>query len=269
MRTLKIRLGPAGIGGVNEAPKNLLMFSNLGLNAAEVAFTYSIYLNNQNAKRIGQIAKKLDVKLSIHAPYYVNLASEEEKKIEASKKRILDSCERAHFMEASPVVFHPAYFGKKQKQDVFDMTKEAMSEMNGFIKKKRWNTELAPEITGKHSALGSLEETIELVKETKSSICVDLAHLFARNRGAIDFAGTLDAIESLKFKHIHFHFSGINFTLKGEKNHVPMGQNPDFRPFAEELLKRKQNCTIISESPITWKDSLKMKEIFEELGYKI
>jgi len=43
---------------------------------------------------------------------------------------------------------------------------------------------------------------------------------------------------------------------------------PPFEPLAKEIIKRKTDITIISESPITDLDSLKMKKIFEKLGHK-
>ncbi|MFH1337327.1 MAG: endonuclease IV, partial [Nanoarchaeota archaeon] len=65
------------------------------------------------------------------------------------------------------------------------------------------------------------------------------------------------------------HFSGINYTMKGERNHLNISENkPPFEPLAKELIKKKINATIISESPITWRDSIKMRKIFENLGYK-
>ena len=77
-------------------------------------------------------------------------------------------------------------------------------------------------------------------------------------------------LKTLKKKHLHFHFSGIEYTAKGERNHLVMDHSPDFRKFAKEILKQKwlKSITIISESPITWQDSLKMRKILESLGYK-
>ena len=83
---MSIRFGPAGLGGVKEAEENLEKFSKLGLRACEIAFTYGIYIKNkQDAVRIGKKAKELDIKLSIHAPYWLNLNSKEKIKIEQSK----------------------------------------------------------------------------------------------------------------------------------------------------------------------------------------
>lgn len=268
---MKIFLGPAGVPICSKDRSTIAgirKVKELGLNAMEIEFVRQVYMSNKMAKEAGREAKKLGIKLSVHAPYFINLASEEKEKIEASKKRILDSCERAHYMGADPVVFHPAYFGKRSREECFGMVKKAVKDIQETIKRNRWKVRLAPETTGKHSALGSLKETIQLAKETKCFLCIDPAHLFARKYGKIDFAEVFDAVKPLKFKHLHFHFSGIEYTAKGEKNHVPINHNPDFRSFAKELVKRKQNCTIISESPVLEKDALKMKKVFESLRHK-
>ncbi len=262
-----IFLGPAGspekstISGIETIRK-------LGLQAMEVEFTYGVRMSNALAKKIGKINKKEKIKLSVHAPYWINLASTDKKKIEASKKRILTSCERAHYMGASPVVFHPAFYGKLEKEKIYDMVKTAVIEMNDIIKKNKWSVKLAPETTGKHSQFGTLDELIKLSKEVKCFICVDFAHIYARNGGKINYSDILKKMKSLRhIKHYHSHFSGIEFTAKGEKRHTIMSK-PAFRPLAKEILKKKMSVTIISESPVTWKDSQKQKKIFEGFGYK-
>jgi deoxyribonuclease-4 len=136
------------------------------------------------------------------------------------------------------------------------------------IDKNKWDVFLAPETTGKHSALGSLDETLRLVKETGCKFTTDPAHLYARNYGKIDFGEVLDKLEKTGHNHFHFHFSGISFTAKGERNHEILDHNPDFRPFAREVLDRGLDVTVVSESPITWKDSLKMKAILEGMGHR-
>lgn len=262
-----IKLGPAGTPGRTtlEGSEKL---AELGLQAMEVQFSHGIVMGLPLAKKVGQEAGKYNITLSIHAPYYINLASNEEKKQEASKKRILNSCRRAHLMGAKYVVFHPAYFQKNDKEDVYQTTRDNILEMIREIEKNKWDVYLAPETTGKHSALGSLEETLRLHRDTGCKFCTDFAHLYARNNGKIDYGKVLDTLERTKEKHFHFHFSNINYSEKGELNHMVLDHSPDFRPLARELVKRKTDCTIISESPVTWKDSLKMKEIFKQEGYK-
>ena len=123
--TGKVRFGPAGIGGVKQAADNLKEYKEAGFSAAEVEFTYSVYIKkNEDAKRIGAEAKKLGIMLSVHAPYYINLLSEDKKKIEASKKRILACCERGHYLGAKYIVFHAAYYGKYDKEKAYAFVKK-------------------------------------------------------------------------------------------------------------------------------------------------
>lgn len=263
-----IRLGPAG-NIEQDTISSLIKIKQIGLQAQEIEFVRQVYMKNELAKEVGKKAQELDLKLSIHAPYFINLASEEKDKVIASKKRILDSCERGNYLKATHVVFHPAYFGKRTKEKTFEIVKNEIIDMMYTIKNNSWNIKLAPETTGKHSAFGSLDETIKLVKETKCDICIDPAHLYARNNGTLNFKEMLDKLEVLKLKHLHFHFSGIKYSFKGEVSHLTLAEGgPNFEPFALELIKRKIDATIISESPITWEDSLNMKRILEKLGYK-
>jgi len=255
-----IRLGPAG-SPMKSTLEGLGYIKKIGLSAMEVEFTYGVRMQNELAEEIGKLAEKHDIKLSVHAPYYINLASAEKQKIGASKKRILDSCERAHYLKASHVVFHAGFYGKLKENECYEMIKKEVIEMQDIIKENKWKTELAPETTGKKSQFGSLNEILKLRDEIKCSICVDFAHLHARDN-AINYPSVFDQLSGLK--HIHSHFSGIEFTDKGERRHLVMERN-DFLPLAKEILKRKTDITIISESPVTWEDSLKMKNIIETL----
>lgn len=263
----RILLGPAG-SPAKSTLEGLSAINELKLQAMEVQFTHGVGMGLPLAKQIGDENKSAKISLSVHAPYYINLLSEEKAKVAASKKRILDSCERAHLMGASPIVFHSGYYGKLSKEESYNIVKNEIKDMMKTIREKKWGAELAPEIGGKHSAFGSLEELIALVKEIKCGLCVDMAHLYARNSGRIDYAEVLDKLKVLRLKHYHFHFSGITYTDKGERAHINLDSKPDFAVFAKEILRRKINCTIISESPVTWKDSLKMKTIFQRLGHK-
>lgn len=263
---MKIRLGPAGLGGVKEAINNLKKYHKLGLRAAECAYTYGVYIKKPDAIAIGKAAKKFGIKLSIHCPYWINLASLEKIKIKQSKKRILDSCESGHYLGAEYIVFHPGYYGKMDKEKVYEMIKEGMLEIQETIRENKWKVKLAPETTGKVNVFGSTGEILQLVKDTGCSFCIDFAHIYARHQGKINYSDLFDKFK--KFKDFHCHFSGIEYSDKGERRHVNINSHPSFEPLAKEILKRKINITIISETPDTWKSSLKMKKIFERLGYK-
>jgi len=273
---MKILLGPAGIplaakgegiiGGIRKVKE-------LGLKAMEVEFTHGVQMKNELAKNIGEVSRETGVKLSVHAPYFVNLASVEPEKIKASKQRILQSCERAHYMHASPVVFHPGYYGKYTPQETYEIIKDNILDIIDKIKEKGWSVKIAPETTGKKSQFGSLDELVMMLKEmgTKHSIlCVDFAHLWARNGGKVDYEEVMKKIRSLKMDYIHSHFSQIEYTDKGERRHLTFDdtvENPPVEEVAKRILEAKTDIKIISESPVLEVDSLKMKKIFEKLGY--
>lgn len=256
-----IRLGPAGVGG--EIISGLKFIKDKGLGAAEIEFTHGVRMSIEKAKEAGQLSKELGIALSVHAPYYINLASKEEEKIEASKRRIIDSCQRGHYLGAKHIVFHPGFFMGRDKEQVYQIIKDAVIDISGRINKEGYDVVLAPETTGKASQFGDLDELLRLKKDTGCGICVDFAHIYARNLGKIDFGQVFNKLKA--FRHIHSHFSGIEYTDKGEKRHIIMDKG-FFRPLAEEIIKRKVDITIISESPITWEDSLKMKQVLDELA---
>ena len=147
---MKIKFGPAGLGKVDEAVKNLEAYHKLGLEACEIGFTYGVYIKkDEDIKKIREAAQKFNIKLSIHAPYWVNLNSEDKNKIEQSKERILKCCEIGEKLACYIVVFHPGYYGKMNPEITFDNIKKAILEMQDVIKKKKWKIKIAVETMGK------------------------------------------------------------------------------------------------------------------------
>jgi len=257
-----IRSGPGGFDGLGPI-EGLRKAASMGCNAIEVEFTYGVRMKQEVAKEFGKEAKKLGISISIHAPYYINLASEESEKIVASKKRILDSVERGHDMGAEFVVFHPAFYGKRSPDETYAMARDAIIDMMKTIKNNGWTPRIATETTGKPSQFGSLAELERLAKETGCAVCVDFAHIKARQNGIIDY----DAVcESLKrIKHLTGHFSGIEWTPKGEKNHIPTDTK-----LIEELLGYLKKHTIavriINESPQPYVDAATTMRIAKRMG---
>ncbi|MBT6995150.1 TIM barrel protein [Candidatus Woesearchaeota archaeon] len=253
-------IGAAGIGGAKEAESNLNYLRENNLGAAEVSFTHSTYLKKEDAIRIGKIAEKLNIKLSIHGSYYINLNAIEKEKITKSKERILKACQIGEYLKATHLVFHPGYYGKDTKEKTYENIKNEMLDLQKTIKKNNWKIKLAPETTGKINVFGDLNETLQLVKDTKCSFCVDFAHLKARNQGKLEIKEIIKKIKP--FKQIHCHYSGINYGPKGERNHIPIDKKE-----TKELLKEIKNlpCTIICEAPDTYEDAIKIKKILEKI----
>jgi len=259
---MAIKFGPAGLGGVKEAVANLERFASLGLKACEIAFTYGVYIKEgKEAEEIRDAAKKLGIELSIHAPYWINLNSKESKKVEQSKKRILDCCKIGSLLGVSYVVFHPGYYGKDNKGDTYEKIKKEILEMQKEIKKQGWKVKLAPETTGKINVFGSIDEILNLVRETKCFFTVDFAHLWARNQGKISYKEIYEKFKS--FKELHVHFSGIEFGAKGERSHKITPESELKKLLS--ILPKNKNIVIINESPDPVGDSVKGLKILGKI----
>ena len=266
---LNIKLGPAG-NCITAKEKNTVgsfkRLAELNLQSQEIEFVRGVYMNNQNAKEVGQAAKKLGIELSVHAPYYINLCNPE--KLNDSEIRILDSCERAFYMGAYIVVFHPGYYGSLSKDEAFDCVFSACNEMIEKLKKKKIeNVFLGLETTGKKNQFGTLEEITKICKKLKQcKPVIDFSHIYARQDGRINYDEVFDSVKILNLNHLHTHFSGIEFTTSGERRHLPIkNAKPDFKELANEILKRKLDITIICESPLLEQDSLVMRQVFKDL----
>lgn len=250
---MAIRFGPAGLGSVKHAINNLNLYHKLGLKACEIAFTYGIYIKENNiAQEIGKEAEKLGIKLSIHAPYWLNLNSSEKIKISQSMQRILDCCKIGEKLNAHKVVFHAGFYGKTTKEQAYENIKNAVQEIQDKIIDNSWKIQIAPETMGKINVFGSIEEIENLAKDTKCSFCLDFAHMLARYKE--------DKFELIKekfnsYKEWHCHYSGIAYGEKGEKNHI-LTSDERWQLLLKALPKKKE-IIIINESPDPIGDSIK------------
>jgi len=258
----KILLGPAGSAGLGNE-EGLRKCKELGMEAMEIEFTYGVRMKNDEAKRIGEIAKELGISLSVHAPYYINLNSIDWKKVEASKKRILDSCERAHYLGARYVVFHPGFYGKESAEKTYQTVKEAIADMQQAIAKNKWDVILCPETTGKIKQFGDLDELIRMSNETGCGVCIDFSHLKARYQGKLDFDDACEKIKHIKNKT--GHFSGIEYTDAGEKKHI-ITKESEIKELFSYLKKHSISIRVVNESPDPWGDCIKSRKIKEAMG---
>ena len=254
-----IKIGPAGSGGLGNL-KGVLEVARIKLECMEVEFTYGVRTTKDAAREIGALAKEKGIVLSVHAPYYINLASDDKEKVIASRKRILDSCLRADALGAGNVVFHAGFYQKKTAELTFRLIKKEIEKIQEDISRKKWQVKLCPEITGKASQFGSLDELSRLMEETGCGITVDFSHIYARQQGKVDYPGLFKKLP----KKFHAHFSGIKYGEKGEIKHL-VTTKKSFEPLAKELVKRKLDITIINESPKPYKDAAMMKKVLTQL----
>jgi deoxyribonuclease-4 len=188
------------------------------------------------------------VDLSVHAPYYVNLATDDEEKLLQCKQRIMESCRIAHILDAKRVVFHPGYYQDKSQKTASNIIQNQILLLMEQIEKENLNIILCPETTGRKSEFGHIEELLKIQDQTGCGICIDFSHILARSGGSIRFKEMVEMIP--KREHLHCHYSGIRWTDKGEAGHEPM-EKEQFQELASAIISSKKfkTVTIICEAP--------------------
>ncbi|MDT7864058.1 MAG: deoxyribonuclease IV [Vulcanisaeta sp.] len=279
----RVYIGPAGVPiGARERKKSagtldgIRYVSEVGLNAMEVEFVQGVRMNREAAQEAGELARELGVRLSVHAPYFINLCSEEAEKVEASIKRLQESLDRGEVMGATVVVFHPAYYGKLGPEGCYNAVKDAVLRVLDWMRESGiTHVRLGLEVMARKSQFGSLEETFRLVREVNNPqvvAVIDWGHVYARNGGSIDYRAVLNMWrEYFGDQPMHTHFTCVKYK-NGEwvDEHEPMDtNNPPFEPLARELAGEDIEITIINESPLLEKDALRMKDILIKYGNKI
>ncbi|TYQ13357.1 UNVERIFIED_CONTAM: deoxyribonuclease-4 [Acetivibrio alkalicellulosi] len=280
-----IRFGPSGNSesfyeqGYKSSVDMPAWLNELGLNAYEYQCNRGVNLGKSTAERIGTEALRNNIFLSIHAPYYVNMASPEEEKRTKSKRYIIETLTAAKWMGAKRIVVHMGSYSKVDRKWAVEIAKEGLAQVIKEADQLGLNDiTICPEILGKNNQLGSLEEILYLCSSDERLIpTVDFGHLHARGQGSLnspeDYDCILDVIENSlgieRLTNLHCHFSRVEFTKGGEKKHWSMDDTiygPEFSHLAQIIYKRKMEPVIICESRNKMaEDALKMKKIYEEI----
>jgi deoxyribonuclease-4 len=247
----------------------------LGLGAMELEFVQNVNVSEKVAPDVKKAAKDEEIILTCHGQYYVNLASLEKAKLEASKKRMWLAAKTATDCGCWSVLWHMAFYQGQPKEKVFEQVKTVVKELVKKLKDNGSNIWVRPETTGKASQWGDLQECIKLAQEVEQVLpCIDFSHLHARSAGKEnsfeEFKHSLSLVEKALGKdaleNMHCHVSGINYAEKGERNHLDL---PDSDMKYKELLKAlkefKAKGIIISESPNIEGDALLMQKVWQKL----
>jgi deoxyribonuclease-4 len=284
-----IRFGPSGNSdsfyeqGKKSSVEAPAWLKAMGLNAYEYSCSKGVNIGRATAEQIGAEASKNGIFLSIHAPYYINMASEELVKRENSKRYIIETLEAARWMGAGRIVVHTGSCSKVDREwalmTATQVLKETIEEADD---RGLSDIIICPEVLGKLNQLGSLEEVLFMCRTDERLLpTIDFGHLHARGLGALntidDFQKVLDKIETEigidRLKKIHVHFSRIEYTKGGEKKHWTFDDTqygPEFEPLAELIYKKQMEPVIICESKGTMaEDALKMKIMYEKIAGEV
>ena len=105
-----------GTAGAPRNPANLSTvdgikrIAELGLDCMEMEFVEGVRMSKETAKQVAVVAANRNIRLSVHAPYFINLNAREVEKIQASQLRLIQSARVGAICGARDVVFHAAYY---------------------------------------------------------------------------------------------------------------------------------------------------------------
>lgn len=271
--------GPAGqceaatAAKVKSTEKLMDFLAETGVDAFEYQCGRGVNIREEKANAIGKKAAEKGITLSLHAPYYISLASAEEEKRDNSIRYILESARAATWMGAERIVVHPGGLGKLSREDAWQLASKTLMRAVEAVRAEGLKTIICPEVMGKINQLGTLSEVLDFCKLDECLLpCVDFGHLNSRMHGEMDYNTALDeiftAIGEERARMMHIHFSKIEYSKGGEVRHLTFEDEqfgPDYRPLMEQFVQRKMTPTVICESAGTQTlDALAMKLYYRE-----
>lgn len=277
-----IKFGPSGNSiafsnaGFSKSEDSAGWVKNLGLDCFEYSFGRGVNMSDERALQIGNAFKTAGIDISVHAPYYINLANPDDQKAEGSYRYIIDSAKKVKLLGGNRVIFHPASQGKEERDKAVALTLDRIKILRDHIYTDGLDDiYFCPETMGKLGQIGTIEEITEFCKVDKIYIpTVDFGHINAREQGSLktekDYTDRLsymiDGLGMEKMKHFHIHFSKIEYSLKGEVRHLTFEDSvygPDFYPLALALKKLDLEPVVVCESAGTQDiDAVEMKQTY-------
>ncbi len=283
MRNAPKRLifGTAGIPESSSQPSTLSGLkraAELGLGGLEIEFVRGVNMDPGTAVEVKRTAERLGLKLSAHAPYFINLNAEDPGKRIQSQERLLKTARRAAECGADSVVFHAGYYSGTTPEQTYAAIKKELVNVASIVKHERLPVTLRMETMGKRSQFGTLDEVLSMCRDIEGiEPCLDFAHIHARE-GRVncfeDFERVLAKVArklgAAALRRVHIHVAGIQYGSCGEIKHLNMAE-ADFRydEWLEAMHVAGAAGLVICESPNLEQDALLLKEIYDGLKDKL
>ena len=261
--------------GKGSYPEAFDIIEEMGLDGLELEFVHGVRMNPETREKVKTIRAEKNLVLTAHAPFYINLNSKEEDKVEASAARIVETAAVAGEVGAFSITFHAAYYMGKDKDTVFNQVKTQIVNINKIIAKENINLWIRPETTGKPTQWGDLDEIINLSKEFENVLpCIDFSHLHARSAGEYNTYDEFSQIfEKLgkelgdyAINNFHGHLAGIDYGAKGEKKHLNLEESDmNYKDLLKVMKEFGVKGALVCESPNIEDDAALLKQYYQTL----
>jgi deoxyribonuclease-4 len=246
----------------------------LALDCMQLEFAHGVRMKEEVSSALRKVSYELGVPLTSHGPYYINLNAREQDKIDSSVERIIQTAKISDLCGAESMTFHAAFYMKDSPYDVFDLVEKSLNVIEERLSRLDIEIELRPELTGKTSQFGSLEELISLSKSvTSCKPCMDFSHLYARTGSVNDYKGFCETLETLKnelganaLKEMHIHISGISSNSKGDLKHLNLEKSKfNWKDLMKALKDMDCRGYVVCNSPNLEVDAAMLKQYYVAL----
>jgi deoxyribonuclease-4 len=273
----KLLFGTAGVplsAKLRTTQSGIERLRELGLDCLEVQFVRGVKMSAESAAQLSQAAEENGISLTVHGPYFINFNARESEKVDASRERLLQAARIGSICGAKGVVFHPAFYFDNSPDQVYARVKNELQKITEQIRKEGIQILIRPEVTGKVSQFGTLEEILGLSAEIEGvAPCIDFAHWHARTgkfNSYPEFTAILDLMEERlgreSLNDIHIHVSGILYGRGGEKKHLVLGESDlQYIQLLRALKEHSARGFVICESPNLEEDALLLQKTYREL----
>jgi deoxyribonuclease-4 len=273
----KLLFGTGGTPHTSKTPSTIdgiRRIAELGLGCMEMEFVRGVKMGEAAARLVAETAAQEGVRLSAHAPYFINLNAREPEKITASQGRILQTARIAAICGAESIIFHAAYYLGDPPQKTYITVKKYLAEVMSQLRRENNRVWVRPEVMGKPTEFGTVDEILSLCAELEGvGIGMDFAHWHARSGGFNSYAEFASVLQQIKerlgepaLNNMHIHVSGIAYGKKGERKHLNL---PESDLKYVELLKALKDFNakgiVICESPNLEGDALLLQQTYHNL----
>lgn len=276
-KTPLLRFGPGGVPRRAEKRDSLAGMERVrrvGLDCMELEFVRRVSMGESKAAEVKTLAEKLDVSLSVHAPYYINLNSSDSDTLEASGQRLFAAASVGSLCGAQSVAFHAGSYMDQSPARTLRKIRKQLASVQKRCNKSGIRIQLRPETSGRRSQFGTVDEILSLCADLEHVMpCIDFAHLHSyegKMNGYDEFASVLEKIRSRlgagALNDMHIHVSGIRFGLKGELEHLNLADSDfNYRDLMRALKDFSVGGRIVCESPDREVDALLLKKFYKSL----
>ena len=246
---------------------------------------------------IGDMAKRMDVSLSLHTPYYEDLGSyvpeyqdlgigaqyfedlnPDEVLTVGCINNIMYSGVVANALGAGIVSTNLGIYNPSMDMmDVEENIRNNLAMIMDWWDEKELKPKLGIEITGKENVFGSLEQIMDICDEFKGCVpVINWPNYYARLMPQSpdsefapawevdDFQYAIDQVSKYNNGKIYTQFSGIEYRNWSESRLSPIKKGSlKFDTLAECLINAKPDITVISSSPLLEHDAMYMRTIHE------